>query len=62
MKKKRYIIPSTESHRFSMENLMITASPGISNDEFDPVHDEVGAKENPSFNSTEYPHYSPWED
>ncbi|WP_282958110.1 hypothetical protein [Prevotella nigrescens] len=24
---------------------MLTASPGISNEEFDPAHDEVGAKE-----------------
>ena len=61
MKKKIYIIPSIENFYFSIESLMITASPGITNDEFDPENDEVGAKEGPSFD-TEYPNYSPWED
>ena len=61
MKKKRYIIPSIENFYFSIESLMITASPGITNDEFDPENDEVGAKEGPSVD-TEYPNYSPWED
>lgn len=40
---------------------MITASPGVSNEEFDPGSDEIGAKEENSFD-TEYPHHSLWED
>ncbi|WP_179210018.1 hypothetical protein [Prevotella nigrescens] len=35
----------TRVYRLSPEDLMLTASPGISNEEFDPAHDEVGAKE-----------------
>ena len=62
MKKKKYIVPSAESHIFSTESLMSTASPGVSNDVFDPGNDEIGAKENPFFEASEYPHYSPWED
>ena len=61
MKKKIYIIPSTEHHSFPTESLMITASPGVSNEEFDPGSDEIGAKEENSFD-TEYPHHSLWED
>ncbi len=42
MKKKEYIKPQTEIIRVSHENLMITASPGVSNEEFDPDEDEIG--------------------
>lgn len=44
MKKKKYIKPFIEDYRFLSEGLMITASPGISNEEFDPDNDEIGAK------------------
>ena len=47
MKKKKYIVPAIENHILPMESLMIAASPGVSNEEFDPAHDEIGAKENP---------------
>lgn len=46
MEKKKYVKPSTEDYRLLPESLMINASPGVSNDEFDPTNDEVGAKEN----------------
>lgn len=62
MKKKQYITPQTESYLFAIENLMLTASPGISDEEFDPDHDEVGAKKNPGFWGSDYPRYSPWDD
>jgi len=45
MSYKEYIKPLTRVYRLSSEDLMLTASPGISNEEFDPAHDEVGAKE-----------------
>ncbi len=44
MKKKKYIKPFIEDYRFLSEGLMITASPGISNEEFDPDNDGIGAK------------------
>ena len=46
MEKKKYVKPSTEDYRLLPESLMINASPGVSNDKFDPANDEVGAKEN----------------
>lgn len=42
---KKYITPLMKAYRFSTENLMLTASPGVSDEEFDPNKDEVGAKE-----------------
>ncbi len=62
MKKKKYIVPAIENHILPMESLMITASPGVSNEEFDPAHDEIGAKENPFLGPSELPHYSTWDD
>ena len=62
MKKKKYIVPAIENHILPMESLMIAASPGVSNEEFDPAHDEIGAKENPLLGPSELPHYSPWDD
>ena len=62
MEKKQYIQPNAEIVRFKQESLMITASPGVSNEEFDPDKDEVGAKENPFLGPSELPHYSPWDD
>ena len=61
MKKKKYIVPAIENHILPMESLMITASPGVSNEEFDPDSDEVGAKEKPFLGPSELPHYSPWD-
>ena len=60
MKKKKYIVPAIENHILPMESLMITASPGVSNE--DPGNDEIGAKENPFLGPSEFPHYSPWDD
>ena len=34
-----------KAYRFSTENLMLTASPGVSDEKFDPANDEIGAKE-----------------
>lgn len=62
MKKKKYIVPAIENHILPMESLMMTASPGVSNEEFDPANDKVGAKENPFLGPSELPHYSPWDD
>ena len=40
MEKKKYVKPSTENYRLLPESLMITASPGVSDDEFDPANDD----------------------
>ena len=37
MKKKKYIVPAIENHILPMESLMIAASPGVSNEEFDQI-------------------------
>ena len=47
MKKKVYSKPQTEIIRASHESLLITASPGVSNEVFDPNDDEIAAKEDP---------------
>ena len=38
---KKYITPLMKAYRFSTENLMITASPGISDEEFDQVKQSI---------------------
>lgn len=62
MKKKEYIKPQTESIHLSLENLMITASPGVSNEEFDPSTDEIGAKQGTFFDNEDWPSFNAWED
>ena len=62
MEEKKCIGPEIEKHILPMESRMIAASPGVSNEEFDPAHDEIGAKENPFLGPSELPHYSPWDD
>ena len=44
MKKKIYSRPHTEIIRTSHGSLLITASPGVSNGEFDPGNDEIGTR------------------
>ena len=43
MEKKVYVAPKTKKNRLAVENLMLTASPGIGGD-YDP-NDEIGSKE-----------------
>lgn len=47
MKKKVYSKPQTEIIRVSNESLLVKASPGVSNKEYDPDNEEVGAKKDP---------------
>lgn len=47
MKKKVYSKLQTEIIRVSNESLLVKASPGVSNKEYDPDNDEVGAKKDP---------------
>lgn len=42
--KKKYLKPKTFTQRLKLESFMLTASPGVSDDEFDPS-EGVGAKE-----------------
>jgi hypothetical protein len=44
MKKKEYVTPEIFCCVLRAEGLLITASPGISDGEFDPDNDEIGAK------------------
>lgn len=44
MKKKEYVTPEIFCCVLRTEGLLITASPGISDGEFDPDNDEIGAK------------------
>jgi hypothetical protein len=44
MKKKEYVTPEIFLCVLRAEGLLITASPGISDGEFDPDNDEIGAK------------------
>ena len=62
MKKKEYIRPQTDIICVSHENLMITASPGVSNEEFDPDNDEIGAKQGTFFDNEDWPSFDAWED
>jgi len=67
MEKKKYIKPETETIRVSLDGLMITASPGVSNEEFDPDNDEIGAKKGSFFFDEEdegwvKPGFNAWED
>ena len=43
MEKKIYVVPKTIKNRLAIENLMLTASPGVGGD-YDP-NDEIGSKE-----------------
>lgn len=47
MKKKVYSKPKMEIIRVSNESLLVKASPGVSNREYDPVNEEVGAPKDP---------------
>lgn len=47
MKKKVYSKPQTEIIRVSNESLLVKASPGVSNKEYEPDNEEVGAKKDP---------------
>ena len=47
MKKKVSSKPQTEIIRVSNESLLVKASPGVSNKEYDPDNEEVGAKKDP---------------
>lgn len=47
MKKKVYSKPKMEIIRVSTESLLVKASPGVSNREYDPVNEEVGAPKDP---------------
>lgn len=47
MKKKVYSKLQTEIIRVSNESLLVKASPGVSNKEYDPDNEEVGAKKDP---------------
>lgn len=65
MEKKEYITPLTETYHFDAEGLMITASPGVSNEEFDPDNDEIGAKEGFYLyyeEDTPTKHFNVWDD
>ena len=37
MEKKVYVTPKTEKNYLAIENLMLTASPGVDNSGFDPT-------------------------
>ena len=50
MKKKVYSKPKMEIIRVSNESLLVKASPGVSNREYDPDNDEVGAKKDSFYN------------
>ncbi|MFB9897610.1 hypothetical protein [Hallella seregens] len=68
MIRKTYMTPMAEKIHLEAEQVMITASPGVSNDEFDPNNDEVGAKRNSFFDMedgngyTANPRFSAWDD
>ena len=67
MEKKKYIKPQNETFLFSAESLMITASPGVSNGEFDPSTEEIGTRElsgfiDSKFGSDDELHRSIWGD
>lgn len=47
MKKKVYSKLQTEIIRVSNESLLVKASLGVSNKEYDPDNEEVGAKKDP---------------
>jgi hypothetical protein len=42
--KKMYLKPKMFTERLKLESFMLTASPGVSDEEFDP-NEEIGAKE-----------------
>lgn len=47
MEKKVYSKPKMEIIRVSNESLLVKASPGVSNREYDPDTEEVGAPKDP---------------
>ena len=55
---KEYIRPQAGCYRPVLENLMLTASPGISDEEID--EDDIGAKEHHFFGDTPSGVGDPW--
>lgn len=63
MEKKKYITPAIEVVGMTIENIMITASPGVGGS-YDPGK-EIEAKKNNVFEdetADEWPSYSAWDE
>ena len=62
MENKKYITPAIKVVRMNSENIMLTASPGVGEGEWDP-NSGIDAKENGAFEEEtddDFPNYGSW--
>ena len=62
MENKKYITPAIKVVRMNSENIMLTASPGVSDGEWDPT-EPIDAKENGAFEEEtddDFPNHGSW--